>query len=70
MAVTIYVLHDSDPRETYIWHADSRHDPAARIKALRLLRPGSQGYLYRGPTGVDKMEFIGGVHRPAAKEKE
>ncbi len=69
MSITIYVLHDSDAREKYIWHAASRHDPAARIKALKLLGPGSLGYLYRGPTGVDKMELLGGVHRPAAKER-
>lgn len=64
MAVTIYVLHDSDARETYIWHAASRHDPAARIKALHLLGE-SLGYLYRGPTGIDKMEYIGEIKRPA-----
>lgn len=64
MAVTIYVLHDNETRDTYIWHAAKRHDPAARIKAMKLLGPGSLGYLYRGPTGVDKMDSLGVIHRP------
>lgn len=73
MPITIYVLHDSESRQTYIWHASGRNDGVARIKSLNLLGPGSLGYLYRGPTGVDKMESLGTVHRPSrarpAKEK-
>lgn len=69
MAVTIYVLFENGNRDAYIWHEPNRHDPAARIHAMKILEPGSTGYLFRGPTGVDKMEPLGKVQGRTRKEE-
>lgn len=55
--MALYMLYDKTRDRAYLWHVPSKDDAAAILKARKIL-DGGFGNLFRGPTGIDEMEFV------------
>jgi len=62
--VHLYMLYCLTTHRAFLWHSPKRDDTAAVAKAKTLLVKGGHGKLYKGPTGVDEMDFLENVYGP------
>lgn len=66
MKIALYMFYIADQHRAFLWNYEEREDAAAVKRAEEHLRVknATMGKLFRGPTGVDEMKFVGNVTIP------